>query len=120
MYYTVTENGCAARAVLPVKILPITACGSLVVHEMKEGTIQVFPNPSAGEFMVRGYLPIKGSVRMTVVNTLGQVVYSTVAVLQSGYINERLALDGQLPGGVYALALLAEQVHIVLPIRIVK
>lgn len=102
VYYTVTENGCMARAMLPVKVLPITACGSLAISDITKAEIKVYPNPNGGEFVVVGSMADR-SAEIEITNLLGQPIYRGRAEISNGKLHHRITLGGSLADGTYLL-----------------
>ncbi len=69
----------------------------------------LMPNPNGGLFTVSGRLRTgTGSVAILVTNVLGQQVYSAVANVRGGRINEIIDLGRELPAGIYNLVLVPE------------
>lgn len=77
----------------------------------------VVPNPNTGIFTLQGYAT--STVSLSVVNTMGQVVYSTVATPANGTIAQQLSLQ-HLPAGTYMLHVTTAQQHQSLHFSIVK
>ena len=69
------------------------------------GDISIRPNPSKGEFTVKGTLAFadNAEVNFEVTDVLGQVIYKHKAMATGGIINERILLDGTLAIGMYIL-----------------
>jgi hypothetical protein len=101
--YTVTKDGCSATATLPVKIIPLSECSALRIVQNTTGNIRVHPNPNSGAFTISGTLSNRNDERIlvTIVNTVGQVIFRTSLPVENGVINSQLQLDGSLPGGMY-------------------
>jgi trimeric autotransporter adhesin len=68
-------------------------------------TLALLPNPNKGVFMVRGTMGSYGSEEVTleVLDVSGQMVYTTRSLVENGNINTRIALENNLPNGVYML-----------------
>ena len=71
----------------------------------KDNGISLLPNPSKGEFTVKGALAPDDNteVTMEVTDVLGQVIYSRKVMAAGGNINEKISLDGALTNGMYML-----------------
>ncbi len=69
--------------------------------------VSVLPNPSNGEFIIKGSLgttnDAEASIEIT--NMLGQTVYSNYVKVRGGNINERITLGNTLANGMYILNL---------------
>ncbi len=104
VYYTVTNAGCTARAMLPVRVIPLSECSALGVQWYNADDIRVYPNPSNGEFVISGVLATDGDVRAEMTNVLGQVVYSGSIASKNGILSEHIHV-ANLAGGVYLLTL---------------
>jgi hypothetical protein len=64
------------------------------------------PNPSNGEFYVRGLLSTTDDqeVSLEITNMLGQVVYTGRSVALGGKLNEHVTLGKTLINGMYTLS----------------
>jgi hypothetical protein len=71
------------------------------------GDITVTPNPSQGDFIVKGTLASSNDVQLSleVTNMLGQVVYNTMVTAANGKINEHIRLSSSVANGMYLLNL---------------
>jgi hypothetical protein len=104
VYYTVTKDGCIARAMMPIKVIPLSAYTSLSMYQYDKDDIRVYPNPNNGEFMISGTLSISGNVQIEVMNILGQIVYNSNAAVTNGTLHERVRLTNNT-AGIYLLTL---------------
>lgn len=77
----------------------------------------IVPNPNSGNFTLQGHAI--GAVSLSVVNTLGQVVYTSTATPTSGTIAQQLSLQ-HLPTGMYLMHITSAQNHQSLHFNIVK
>src|SRR6185312_747447 len=66
--------------------------------------LNIYPNPSNGNFTLNYSLNGGGNVRTTIVNELGQVVYNNTEQKNPGNITEQLNLEN-LTSGIYSLRL---------------
>ncbi|MES2702488.1 MAG: Ig-like domain-containing protein [Bacteroidota bacterium] len=69
--------------------------------------VKVMPNPSKGEFTVKGFIGITADeeVSLEITNMLGQSIYSGKTLAKGGNVNERIVLDNTLANGMYMLNL---------------
>ncbi len=101
VYYTVPSDGFTARAMLTVKVIPLTLCLPLGLGQLEGNNICIIPKPSDGTFTVTEKSGMEGVVTFTVTNMLGQAVYSKSIRLQNCHLNEQLFLDKNLANGMY-------------------
>ena len=68
--------------------------------------IHVMPNPTKGEFTVKGTLGVTydAEVSLEITDVLGQVIYRNKVIAQNGAINERVKM-GNVANGMYLLNL---------------
>ncbi len=71
----------------------ITGCPSAVSEEMKE-QLMIFPNPSSGNFVIRGAALARSSVDISVCDIRGAVVQPTAVVKQGEQIQVTIATPG--------------------------
>ncbi len=97
----------------------ILGAGSTTVHVYGTGVqqiagngsdIKLMPNPSKGDFTVKGSLGSMTNEDVTaeVTNMLGQVIYKSVIQSHNGEINEHINLGNNLANGMYMLSLKSE------------
>lgn len=72
--------------------------------------INVFPNPSGGNFTVAFNNPHEGNVLITVYDNLGRIVFTTTNKISEGYVTMRLQLTG-LAAGLYVLDVKNKSIH---------
>jgi hypothetical protein len=65
----------------------------------------VLPNPSNGEFLIKGSMGTTENVSLTIeiTNIVGQVVYSNKVTAVNGEINAPVRLDNSIANGSYIL-----------------
>lgn len=71
------------------------------INDMALGSLSLQPNPNNGSFTVRGSLAASGEVNISVINMLGQTVYTKAFEVVDGYINQAISLDNTLASGLY-------------------
>ncbi len=99
----------------------ITSTPSLGMSNISNAMdFSVAPNPSNGEFTIKGLNVARNNTELLVevTNIMGQTVYSTKIPVQNRRINERLLLRNVLQEGVYLLRLHTETSNKVLQIVI--
>ena len=97
-YYTVfikDQNGCSSSATV---YMLIEGVGDI----FSEANLSIYPNPSSGLITVELNKSIAGEVSIKVVNTLGQVVFSSVESLNNTSSNHKKEIDlTNVADGVY-------------------
>ncbi len=84
------------------RVRKITGLPSAVNKEaLPAGNLNVWPNPSNGNFTVTATLSNSKEASIQVFNTLGQMLYLQTSTLQSGKLNTQLHLS--LAPGIYTL-----------------
>ncbi len=66
----------------------------------KEMNVNAYPNPSNGSFSIKGYLPVNGTLQISVYNTIGQLVLTKEATVKANEVNETIQL-GTVSAGIY-------------------
>ena len=79
---------------------------SVIVSAVRE-PLNLLPNPNNGTFTVRGAMGSAEDkeVSFEIIDVLGDVIYKTKVIAQSGRINETITLNNSLPNGMYLLNL---------------
>lgn len=80
------------------------------VNELANITdVVIAPNPSSGTFSIRGAIAGNANEGATleITNILGQVVYAAPAHIQGGRLLQDVALNNNLPDGIYLLSIRA-------------
>jgi len=95
------SNGCSWSD-LDVVVGPTTGITNILFEE----SIQVFPNPNTGEFVIEMNVPGTQDVEIRIVNMLGQEVFTKQLGNISGTYREQVGLKKQ-PSGVYRLQIMA-------------
>ena len=70
--------------------------------------LAVYPNPASGYTQVRFNLSEQSTVKYSLYNLLGNLVYSETNEMQTGFVNKTLQL-GHLSSGVYMLRISSEK-----------
>ncbi len=82
--------------------------------------VRLVPNPSKGDFIIKGNVSGIGSedVMIEITDMLGQVVHTGKADVRNGSIDEHIQLDRSLANGIYIVNLrsssVTKAVHLVL------
>jgi glucose/arabinose dehydrogenase len=102
---TLTDNDQTFTAVFVVDPTGIkNNSGNSDVFNMK-----VFPNPNSGTFTIAMNIQSYGKekTQLTIINKLGQAVYSKKIETENNYAEENISIDKDLPSGVYTLQVIA-------------
>lgn len=104
-YYVRGEGGC----------MPAGACDSVIVVvkptsansiQAKDIDVALFPNPNNGSFTLQGKLNnTNDDIQLSVLNSVGQVVFNTNVQSNNGNINEQVQLPANTPSGIYTLTI---------------
>ncbi|MDB0063172.1 PKD domain-containing protein, partial [Crocinitomicaceae bacterium] len=97
--YTVTltiTNDCGSSTFTDSILLTVAGIDELLVN----GDVNVFPNPSNGEFTVDMELISNSNVSFRVENLVGAIVYETKSIIIDGAHSETISI-GNVPTGVY-------------------
>ena len=72
-------------------------------------SVDLYPNPGAGIFQIKGVLPgyASGNIRATISNAVGQLIYTELMPVKQDNLSSTLDL-GSLPDGVYFIELSGE------------
>ncbi|MBS1587469.1 MAG: T9SS type A sorting domain-containing protein [Bacteroidetes bacterium] len=80
----------------------VVPTGVVSVNNGKD--ITLYPNPNPGEFNVAGTAS-GNTVQAAIVNVMGQEIYNGTAEVINGRFNMHVALDNNLPAGMYIMHL---------------
>lgn len=108
VYVTDITNGCVSSS-QPAYV----ACSGVGVEEYSlEDAIVIYPNPSAGDFNIKSSgIFVEEKVKVSIVNTLGQSIYSSFVTVQNGEIN--LTINGlNPPKGTYTVLFTTDKTQI--------
>ncbi len=86
-------------------------------HTINSAPFVIVPNPTTGNFTLQGHAT--EAVSLSVVNILGQVVYTTTAAPVNGTISQPCSLQ-HLPVGTYIMHITSAQNHQSIHFNIVK
>ncbi|MBX2906015.1 MAG: T9SS type A sorting domain-containing protein [Taibaiella sp.] len=90
---------CAKSSLKSVSFGPTSAVGGI---DIVDNAFSLSPNPNKGTFHLTGLLQEAGTMDLTVVNMLGQVIYSQSVVTPSAEVSQQINI-GNVPAGVYLL-----------------
>ncbi|MBK8567314.1 MAG: DUF4832 domain-containing protein [Saprospiraceae bacterium] len=106
IFYSFTDlQGCTGMDSVQVSVLPFVAASQL------EGvtSMQILPNPTAGEFWLEMQLLQSKTLKIRLLNLLGQVVESRAGSFPVGASTIHFE-DNGLPSGVYLIELTSDEV----------
>lgn len=77
------------------------------VSDISNGAVNLVlaPNPNKGDFTVRANGINTDVVRISISNTVGQIVYTSEADIKNGLLNHDISLGGELVPGIYIMHL---------------
>ena len=105
--FVLNSYGCSAQSpaftYTPVSVNNVTA----------ETSLQLYPSPNNGNFMVSGLGTFEGSVLVQVADITGRIIHAEEKALSSGVI--KVSMDSSLPAGVYTLRLVSEKKAVSVP-----
>jgi hypothetical protein len=87
--FTADSNGCSNSASL--LITGVTELGN-------DYSVSVFPNPGSGSFTVEFHGQFIDEVSIDVMNTLGQIIFSSTEYISSSPFKKEIDLDDVNPG----------------------
>ncbi|MGB3948649.1 MAG: BACON domain-containing carbohydrate-binding protein, partial [Bacteroidia bacterium] len=108
VYVTDITNGCVSSS-QPAYV----ACSGVGIEEYSlADAIVIYPNPSAGDFNIKSSgVFAEEKVKVSIVNTLGQSIYSSFVTAQNGEIN--LTINGlNPPKGTYTVLFTTDKAQI--------
>ncbi len=101
----VTGNStCGSTERISQVIILETKALALTGIENSLDEIRLLPNPNNGTFVIKGQVSAIEEISVEITDMLGQNVYSKVARVQNGWVNEDIKLGG-LANGMYLLTL---------------
>jgi hypothetical protein len=85
-------------------------------------SIKAFPNPTHGDmrFTITTVNTVQSQVKLELYNNLGQIVWSKTPIIENGYMNDQIELDGQLAAGDYFLRVREDQNVEVMKVCVIK
>lgn len=105
--YSVTNSCGTATATFGVSVKQNGDCNTLVGDIRVASEISVFPNPSNGEFSIKGTIGNGNDiVYITVTDMLGRMVYEENTTTKSGRIDKKMTLSDHVKSGTYILNLI--------------
>ncbi len=106
--YSVTNSCGTAIATFGVSVKQNGDCNTLVGDIRVASEISVFPNPSNGEFSIKGTIGNGNDiVYITVTDMLGRMVYEENTTTKSGRLDKKMKLSDHVKSGTYILNLIS-------------
>lgn len=103
---------------LPVSALFEFGSNPTVAEVIAEEALEVFPNPSRGEFFVRLKIPVHSPVAWQLLDASGRIITSGVS--DSAEFRVEDASDGRIAAGLYELLLNFDNRRISKPLSVVR
>jgi hypothetical protein len=101
IYIYTDGNGCTGSDTITVIVDPCTG-----INYISGNSFNIYPNPNNGEFTILSGAKVKGCVKLSVMNALGEEVYKQIYSADNEYkLNLR-----QLSSGIYCLKLESEKI----------
>lgn len=85
-------------------LIDVTSIGGMA----KDEGLKLFPNPNKGFFSLKGIVNFNKSLKIEILNALGQVVYTDSVLPVNNELNMRIELETTIANGVYLLRLTGE------------
>lgn len=83
--------------------------------------LKLYPNPNNGSFIVTGnYAADAENAEISIVNTVGQVVYTATPAIEAGSFYHKVDTDGRLAPGVYIIRITVENVPSVFQFNVAR
>ncbi len=100
----VSSGTCSGYVTTATAGINVRALGTGVINT--NDNIVIGPNPSQGEFAIKGRVDpgISGEALLEITDLLGQVVYKKHLITSGGMIDEKISLIGTLTNGMYILS----------------
>jgi len=65
-------------------------------------SVELFPSPNNGDFMVSGiFAAIVQHVSISIYDAVGEAIFESCPILQSGVLNQKITLPGVAPGAYF-------------------
>jgi hypothetical protein len=108
----VVGSGDACNIAVVSNMLNIAVTTGITNINESNSDVQLLPSPNNGTFTVKGrFENTSTDARIELLNVVGQVVYTTTAVLNNGVIDQEVNTGGALANGVYMLHINTENEH---------
>jgi hypothetical protein len=75
----------------------------LYVQTITNPQINLYPNPSKGNFKIAGIVNTNAEGHIFIMNAIGQIVYKETVLPANNYFEKEINLSGDLPRGVYII-----------------
>jgi parallel beta-helix repeat protein len=98
----VVTNDCGSTTFMDSVTIAIVGIDELIA----DGEVNIYPNPSNGDFTIDMQVLASSNVTIRVVNTIGAVVFESTPTIVEGVYSEAISL-GNVEGGVYFVEVLA-------------
>ena len=87
-----------------------TSCISTDIEIINNNNFNVFPNPTNNNFNISFHLNNNHKVQITIINSLGQIIYNTEKAYNSGQVNEKIEFK-EINKGIYFITLKSDELN---------
>ncbi len=75
------------------------------LNSISARSFAMYPNPNNGTFTLSGNIGTTSDVKITILNTIGQTIYSKTTTAEEGMLEEKIDLNSNLPAGIYMVVI---------------
>jgi hypothetical protein len=86
------------------------SCLATDIKMINKNELIVFPNPSIEKFNISFFLNNNDKVKLTILNSLGQIIYNTEKAYSSGLVNEKIDFKN-INKGIYFIILKSDELN---------
>lgn len=99
-----------------------TELSKMINHETGSLSLKAYPNPTEGDLTitVTTVNTVQTQVKLELYNTLGQIVWTKSPLIENGFMNDVIQLDGSVAAGDYFLRVREDQSTEIMKICVIK